>query len=214
VAKSELARAQAAVAAAGVSSDGRSIAVTSPLSGRVTQAPAVLGSYVAAGDELYTVVNPSGLQVEVALPSADVSRIQPGDLAAVIMPDGREIGARVRSVTPALDPQSRSGTAVLSMARPVPGLQPGGFVQARLRPSGEVNAGGVAVPEAAVQTIEGEDYVFVRTKTGFVASPVETGARSGGRVTIVSGLRPGTVIATENAFLLKAQLGKGSAAEE
>ena len=125
VAQSELARAQAAVSAAGVSGDGRSLAVTSPLAGRVTSAPIVLGSFVEAGEELYQVVNPSGMQVEVALPSAEASRIQPGDEATLEIADNREVGARVRSVTPSLDPESRSATAVLSLARPIPGLQPG-----------------------------------------------------------------------------------------
>ncbi len=214
VARSELSRARAAAAAAGVSADGRSIAVISPLSGRITKAPIVLGSYVAAGDELYHVVNPNGLQIEVALPSADAARIQPGDEAAIVMADGREIGTRVRSVTPALDPESRSATAVLTLPGAVPGIQPGAFLQARLKPSGEVLTDAVAVPEAAVQSIEGANYVFVRTKGGFVARPVQIGSRSGGMVAILSGLEPGTVIAATNAFLLKAELGKGSAEEE
>ena len=103
VARAELNRSQAAVAAAGVSGDGRSLAVTSPLSGRVTAAPIVLGSFVDAGEELYSIVNPNGLQIEVALPSEDASRIQPGDEAAVIVGDGREIGvvpvrSRLRSM--------------------------------------------------------------------------------------------------------------------
>ncbi len=61
VARSELQRAQAAVAAAGVSGDGRSLAVTSPLAGRITAAPIVLGAFVDAGEELYRVVDPSGI---------------------------------------------------------------------------------------------------------------------------------------------------------
>lgn len=210
VARSELSRAQAAVAAAGVSGDGRSLAVTSPLAGRVTAAPVVLGSYVAAGDELYRVVNPNGLQIEVAIPSEDAGRVAPGD-EAVIELEGREIGARVRSVTPALDPESRSATAVLSLRGAVPGLQPGTFVQARIRTSGESDASAIAVPEDAVQTVGGKDVVFVRTTAGFRAQPVQTGQRSAGRVTIVAGLREGQQIATTNAFLLKAELEKGAA---
>ena len=211
VARSELNRAQAAVSAAGVSGDGRSLAVTSPLSGRVTAAPIVLGSFVDAGEELYQVVNPNGLQVEVALPSEDASRIQPGDEAALIVGDGREIGARVRSVTPSLDPESRSATAVLSISRAVPGLQPGSFLQARIRPSGEVDQTLIAVPEDAVQVLEGRDVVFVRTRRGFQAREVETGSRSAGMVTILSGLETGQRIATANAFLLKAELEKEGA---
>ena len=43
------------------------------------------------------------------------------------------------------------------------------------------------------------------------AQPVETGGRSGGKVTILSGLEPGKLIATANAFVLKAELGKEGA---
>lgn len=211
VARSELQRAQSAVAAAGVSGDGRSLTVTSPLAGRITAAPIVLGAFVDAGEELYRVVDPNGLQIEVALPSAEASRIQPGDEAVLLIGDGREIGARVRSVTPSLDPESRSATAVLSLSRGVPGLQPGAFLQARIRPSGEIDRDRIAVPEDAIQVVEGRDVVFVRTKTGFQAREVEVGTRSAGQVTILSGLEEGWRIAVGNAFLLKAELGKEGA---
>ncbi len=211
VAQSELTRSQAAVAAAGVSGDGRSLAVTSPLSGRVTAAPIVLGSYVVAGEELYRVVDPSGMQVEVALPSADAFRVQPGDEAVLELAEGREVGARVRSVTPSLDAESRSATAVLTLTRAIPSLQPGSFLQARIRPSGEVDQTRISVPEAAVQMHDGREVVFVRTKRGFQARPVTTGARSNGLVIIESGLAAGVQIATENAFLLKSELEKDSA---
>ena len=211
VARSELQRAQAAVAAAGVSGDGRSLAVTSPLAGRITAAPIVLGACVNAGEELYSVVDPNGLQIEVALPSAEASRIQPGDEAGRVVGDGREIGARVRSVTPSLDPESRSATAVLSLSRGIPGLQPGAFLQARIRPSAEIDRDRIAVPEDAIQVVEGRDVVFVRTKTGFQAREVEVGTRSAGVVTILSGLQEGWRIAVTNAFLLKAELGKEGA---
>jgi cobalt-zinc-cadmium efflux system membrane fusion protein len=211
VAQSELARAQAAVAAAGVSDDGRSLSVTSPLSGRVTAAPIVLGSFVEAGEELYRIVDPSGMQVEVALPSTEAARIQPGDAAILNLPGKQEVGALVRSVTPSLDPASRSATAILSLRRAVPSLQPGAFLQARIRPSGEVDPNRISVAEDAVQTVEGREVVFVRTKQGFQTRAVVVGARSGGRVTIKSGLEPGVMIATENAFLLKSELEKESA---
>ena len=211
VARSELSRAQAAVAAAGVSGDGRSLAVTSPLSGRITAAPIVLGSFVDAGEELFQVVNPDGLQIEVALPSADAARIRPGDEATLEAGDGREIGARVRSVTPSLDPESRSATAILNLPGSASGLQPGSFLQARIRPSGEVDQTSIAVPEDAVQVLDGRDVVFVRTQGGFQARTVQTGSRSGGMVTILSGLEAGQTIATTNAFLLKAELEKEEA---
>ena len=213
VARSELERTEAAVAASGVAGDGRSLAVVSPLSGRITAAPIVLGSFVNAGEELYRVVDPSGLQVEVAIPAADAARISPGDAAALLMLGG-EVSARVRSVTPSLDAESRSAIAVLSLSRPVPELQPGAFVQARIRPSGETDVNRIAVPEEAVQVLGGREVVFVRTQEGFQARPVQTGERSAGRISILSGIEPGTLIATENAFLLKAELEKEAAGDD
>jgi len=211
VARSELSRAQAAAGAAGISGDGRSLAVTSPISGQITSAPVMLGSYVSAGDELFQIVNGKGLQVQVALPAADAVRIKQGDDATLELGGGGQIGGRVRSVTPALDPESRSATAIITLAGAVPGLQPGAFLQARIRPSGETNAEAISVPESAVQTIEGREVVFVRTPNGFQATPVVTGSRSGGRLLIESGLKEGQKIATVNAFLLKAELGKEEA---
>ena len=81
----------------------------------------------------------------------------------------------------------------------------------RIRPSGEVDVNQIAVPEAAVQVLDDNDVVFVRTERGFQAQPVEIGTRSGGRVTILSGLEAGQTIATTNAFLLKAEIEKEEA---
>lgn len=211
VARSELSRAQAASVAAGLNGDGRSLAVTSPISGQITRAPIVLGSYVSAGEEMFQIVNATSLQVQVALPASDAARIRPGNETTLVLGEDQEIGGRVRSVTPALDPESRSATAIISLAGAVPGLQPGAFLQARIRPSGETDATTISVPESAVQMVEGREVVFVRTRTGFQATSVVTGAHSGGRVVIESGLREGQRIATENAFLLKAELGKEEA---
>ena len=214
VARSELSRASAAVAAAGVSSNGRSLAVTSPLAGRITAAPAILGSYVMAGEELFRVVDPNRLQIEVAVASADAGRISPGDRAVVVLPDGEEVPARVRSITPSVDTESRSAVAVLSLTQAASGLQPGGFVQTRIFPEGETASNGFSVPEDAVQQIGGKDVVFVRQQGAFRAQPVRIGARSGGRVAILSGLNGNETIAGKNAFLIKAELGKAGAAHD
>ena len=72
----------------------------------------------------------------------------------------------------------------------------------------EAPASRIAVPEDAVQVLEGRDVVFVRTQRGFQAREVEVGSRSAGMVTILSGLTAGQRIATDNAFLLKSELGK------
>lgn len=208
-AEADLQRAEAAVSAAGVVG-GRFLAVRSPISGRLTEVDTQLGAYVSAGAELFNVSNPRSIQAEAAVPAADVPRVRPGDRAIVELPNGGQVEARVRSVTPALDPQSRAATVVLQMTGSPGGLAQGQAVRVRITPRGGA-ANRIVLPEEAVQQVEGRDVVFVQTKGGFQAAPVSVGDRSGGRIEILDGLRPGQLVVTEGAFVLKSQLGASEA---
>lgn len=206
-AQAESRRTSSAAAAARVSSDGRSTGVVSPISGRVTAADATLGAFVTAGTELFRVANASQIEIEASVSADDAGRIAPGDRASINLPEG-EVQASVRSITPGVDAESRAATVILSLSG-VGGLRPGQAVSARIYTRDAQTSGGVSVPEEAIQTVEGRDVVFVRTASGFTAAPIIVGQRSAGRAQITSGLRAGQVIATRNAFLLKAALGAG-----
>lgn len=207
-AAAEASRARQAAAASRVS--GRYISVRSPIGGRITLAPAILGSYVTAQDELFRIANPDRIQIEAAVPAEDARKINKGDTATIESPTG-QISARVLAVTPAADPENRAAIVVLE---PSVGarLVPGEYVRVKIMLSeSEADASRLIVPTEAVQTVEGKEVVFVRTKAGFRARPVRTGARSGDRVEILEGLTAGTKIAGRNAFLLKSELGRGEA---
>lgn len=204
----EVSRARQAATAA--SASGRYISVRSPIAGRVTGAPVVLGSYVTAQDELYRIANANSVQIEAAVPAEDARRIAAGAAARVEAPGG-EITARVLSVTPTADVENRSATVVLAPASGA-GLLPGEYVRVRIESRVPEGSGGsLVVPAEAVQSVDGRDVVFVRTANGFKAQPVQVGARTSGRVEIVGGLAAGTRIAGKKAFLLKAELGRGEA---
>ncbi|NQE61450.1 efflux RND transporter periplasmic adaptor subunit [Caulobacter sp. RHG1] len=212
IAEAELGRASSASAAAGVSGNGRTLSVTSPISGRITAASATLGAYVTAGSELFRVADPGSIEIQAALPVADAQRVRPGDTATVETASGA-VPAVVRSVTPGLDAESRSATAVLTLSGPAQMLTPGQALRARITPRTAVAGAGnrFAAPDEAVQSVNGGDVVFVRTKDGFEPRPVRVGRRGGGQVEILSGVSAGDQIASKNAFLLKAELGKGEA---
>ena len=209
-AEADLQRADAAVRAAGVAGGGRYLAVRSPISGRITEVDTQLGAYVSAGAELFNVANPSRIQVDAAVPVTDAQRIRPGDPAKIELPNGGLVDAVVRSVTPSLDPQSRSATVVLQLGGAPGGLTQGQAVRVRITPRGSQESG-IILPEEAVQQVEGRDMVFIQVKGGFQAVPVSVGSRSGGRVEILDGLRAGQTVVTQGAFVLKSQLGASEA---
>jgi cobalt-zinc-cadmium efflux system membrane fusion protein len=69
----------------------------------------------------------------------------------------------------------------------------------------------VAIETRALQTLDGQPAVFVETARGFVAQPVELGERDGRFTEVTRGLRAGQRYATDNSFILKSELEKGSA---
>jgi cobalt-zinc-cadmium efflux system membrane fusion protein len=211
VAKADANRALAAAGAARVARDGRSVAVISPIAGRITSAMARLGQYVIAETELFRVVDPRRLEVIASLPPADAVRVRAGDRVELSTRDGQQIEGRVRAATGVVDLETRGATVIITPNAGKSLLAPGQIVQARIFASGGVPGSGVTVPQDAVQTLGDRTVVFVRTRDGFKAQTVQAGSRSGGLVAILAGLAAETPIATTNAFLLKAELGKESA---
>jgi cobalt-zinc-cadmium efflux system membrane fusion protein len=67
----------------------------------------------------------------------------------------------------------------------------------------------VAVPAAAVQSIDGKAYVFVALEDDlFELRRVEAGPRRASEVVIIAGLRPGEKVAASQGFALKSELLK------
>jgi cobalt-zinc-cadmium efflux system membrane fusion protein len=72
----------------------------------------------------------------------------------------------------------------------------------------------VAVPEEAVQSVEGQTAVFVPVageQNTFAKRAVTVGKPIAGLVPVLSGLAEGESFVAQGSFLLKADLGKGSA---
>jgi cobalt-zinc-cadmium efflux system membrane fusion protein len=67
------------------------------------------------------------------------------------------------------------------------------------------------VPSEALQQVDGQDVVFVRTAPDrFAVRAVRIGETSGGKTPIFEGVKPGDQVATRGTFILKSQLLKSS----
>ena len=213
VAEAEAQRASAVAQAAHLASDGRSVAVVSPIAGKITAQSATLGAFVAPQAELFRVAGSGAVQVEASVTAGDTSRIAPGSEAAIVLANGSPVPARVQAVTPTAMGSSRTATVVVVPTQATDRLVVGEGVQVRLRTQ-PGDAAALSVPEDAVQNLDGNDVLFVRTEQGFRAQPVLIGTRSGGAAQILSGAHAGEQVATRNAFLLKAEMNKGGGDEE
>ncbi len=128
---------------------------------------------------------------------------------------GRTFEGQVDFVGRTMDEATRTVKARIRLENPEGKLRPGMFATVRLA----VGAGGegLAVPEMAVLSDEGRDFVFVRQDDEyFIRRPVDRGRRADGWIEIVSGLEPHQSVATTGSFLLKSdvlrsKMGEGCA---
>lgn len=188
------------------------VAIRAPIGGQVIARSATLGQTVAADTELFRVADLSRATVALSLVPTDAGRVRPGARVDVTAP-GRRQAATVTFVSPILDETTRLVPVIATLDNRAGTWRVGETVNASIL----IPATGdrtVAVPSTAVQMIEDRPHVFVRTATGFSAVPVTLGRTNGGVVTVTAGLRGDERIASTNSFILKAELGKGSAGHE
>lgn len=201
------------VAAAGIPRGSLNrIVITAPIAGQVIGRSAVLGQTVEADAELFRVANLARLSVTLALPPADASRVKPG-MAAEIVAGNRRQNGRVTFVSPVLDPQTRQVPVIAMLDNRGGTWRVGESVTARVLLAADGDSA-IRVPTTAVQTVEGRTVVFVRTASGFQATPVTLGRQDGAMVIVTAGLTGREQIAATNSFTLKSALGASEAGHE
>ncbi len=93
----------------------------------------------------------------------------------------------------------------------------------RLRPEMLANAdipvGGrkplLMVPSDAIQQVNGQDVVFVRTAPDrFAVRLVRVGETASGKTPVLEGIKPGEQVAIRGSFILKSQLLKSTLESE
>jgi cobalt-zinc-cadmium efflux system membrane fusion protein len=120
-----------------------------------------------------------------------------------------EVPGKIIYVGSLVGDQTRTAKARITVANPKTVWRPGLTITVGVV-SGEATVP-ITVVNDAIQSNEGKNIVFVQTKEGFIAQPVKVGRSDGTYSEILEGLKAGTPYAAVNSFVLKAELGKGSA---
>ena len=218
--ESVIAGLQAKLKRFGGSDDGLNNSIRSPLAGVVTKVDAAPGEVVSADSELFEIADLSQVWVQAEVFEKDLGRIQVGQTALIAVdtyPD-QQFRGRVSYIGDILDPQTRAAKVRCEVDNPGHRLKLDMFATVRVPTTFRRDA--LAVPEDAVQQLEGKTVVFVQTEeTKFEARTVQVGSSVQGMTEIISGLEKGESIVTRGAFKLKSialggQLGEGEEEEK
>lgn len=197
-----------------------------PIDGQVVEREVTLGELVGPDREaLLVLADTSRLWVLADVPEARLHEVAVGAPARVAL--GASSGAgqrsfegRVAFIAPLIDIGTRTAQVRIEVPSDSLVLMPGMFAQVEITATGPTITGPapvVTVPDEAIQTVEGGPSVFVPVKGEpgtFAKRAVTVGPAVGGLVPIFSGLVEGEEFVARGTFILKAELGKGSAAHE
>ncbi|MFJ7812116.1 efflux RND transporter periplasmic adaptor subunit [Pseudomonas asiatica] len=205
-----LANARQKVAAVGPAGAGNRYELRAPFDAVVVEKHLTVGEVVDETSNAFTLSDLSWVWATFAVAPRDLDKVTTGRNVTVSAPDlGAQVEGKVNYVGSLLGEQNRAATVRATLANPNGAWRPGLFVNVEV--SVERFNAAVVVPQSALQTWEEQTVVFARTEEGFEARPVKTGRRDAGQVEITTGLAAGTQVAAAGSFVLKSELGKGSA---
>jgi cobalt-zinc-cadmium efflux system membrane fusion protein len=196
--------------------------VRAPIFGQVIEREVTQGELVSSEKEaLLVLANMETLWVLADVAEAKLGRITVGSEARVTFPalPGKSFRGKVAHIAAALDANTRTANVRIELPNENAALHPGMFAKAELSAAngGEAAEPVLAIPDEAIQTVEGGPAVFVPVEgeeNTFAKRAVTVGEAVGGFVPILSGLKEGERIVTAGTFILKAELGKSGAAHE
>jgi RND family efflux transporter MFP subunit len=189
-------------------------AVRAPIDGSVVRLDATQGALVAPDKEtLLDLADLRTVWVLADVPEPRAGSVRTGAGARVTTSSSSEpLEGKVSYVSALVDPATRSVQVRIVLPNEHGSVRPGTFARAEIeeatdKPPEPV----VAIPDDAVQTIEGEPVVFVPVEGEegtFAKRPVKVGPAVGDLVPVLSGLKEGEKVVTEGAFVLKSELSK------
>lgn len=136
------------------------MALTSPLTGYITEVNVKLASNAEVGKPLFTVVDNSKLHVDLLVYEKDLQKVSAGQNIRFVLTnqDNTEIVGKVFNVSKSFENDTKSVAVHAEILNPTKSLIPGMYVNALI----DVGARPVqALPQDAIIKADGREYIFV-----------------------------------------------------
>jgi cobalt-zinc-cadmium efflux system membrane fusion protein len=188
--------------------------ITAPMSGNIVARAGMVGGAVDNESLLYTLADLSSVWVDFAIYPQHVGLVkrgQPVTVQAATRP-GLLADDEVSYVGPLLEAETRVSQGRIELPNSDGLWQPGLYVNVTAIVDHADVA--VSVPEKAIIRSKFGPAVFLAVGPTFEVQPVTPGRSDGKRTEIVEGLEAGAMVVVENAYLLKAEMGRGAATHD
>ncbi len=175
-----------------------------PSSGIITNYHASVGEVVEPSTELLAITDISSLWVLADVFEKDLAHVQTGKAVQVRVASypGRVFQGRITYVADIIEPKTRTAKVRCEVENG------SGLLKLEMFATVEIpidrSSSALAVPDSAIQQINGKPVVFVRqSESEYQKREVQTGIASGGYTEIRSGIKAGDLVATQGSFIVK-----------
>ena len=188
----------------------RTFPLEAPISGVITEVNFTAGQQVEAGKSLFTIMDLSRVWIEARVYEKDLAAVTSTRLATFEVPAfrgeifsiGNDAKGKLLTVSPVVDPQTRTVSVIYDVANPGVRLRDGMFAEITIDTSGDREV--LAVPQGAIVEEQGRKYVYVFLGgEHFEKRLVTLGAQGQEGAEILSGLKPGERVAIAGIYQLQ-----------
>ena len=173
--------------------------------GVITAVEAEAGQVVAAGQTVAKIAQPGEKEVVLAIPESQVQFIQNSAAITIMLnaTPGKSWKGRLRELSPAADPATRTYPARITILEATPDVDLGMSARAVVEAAGS-QMKRIEIPISALHSRGENAQVYLVGADGTVQpQAVKTAGVSGERVVVESGLKPGDVVVAAGASLLR-----------
>ncbi len=177
--------------------------IRAPFGGIVGLRNASVGAYISIGTPVVNLEKIDVLKIDFKLPELALTQVSTGQ-SVVLEIDalpGRTFSAEVYAISPMVDVNGRALHVRARMQNPDLLLRPGLF--ARILVKGRESHRVVRVPESAIVPRGGETFVYRIQGGKAVETRVELGKRDNGKVQVLSGLEPESMVVVAGQLKLR-----------
>ncbi len=176
--------------------------ITSPLTGIVSARNVDAGELVSPGVPAFVVIDTSTLVAETSVSDRMVDRVSKGQkvLVRVGAAGGAAVEGSVDTVGPSVDPRTQGYTVKIVLSSPGSEIRPGMFASVSLPV--EKREAVLVVPNGAILTESGGDYVYTVSGGMVKKKSVTAGIADDTLTEVISGLAEGDTVITEGQSFL------------
>lgn len=161
----------------------RSVALRSPITGYVSKVNYNTGRYLQPEDEIFELINPEGMHVNLTIYEQNLNKIKPGLKAEFYTGNNTEdiFTGIVKMITPNMN-NDQTATVICEISNPSSGLTPGMFVTGKILT--EEKEAYVISEEALVRKGDESFIIEVFSDSLFIPVPVIRGLKEGKLISV------------------------------